>query len=150
MNRLLAASAGIALGLMSATIQAGPPQTTTLSRTTEVRRLDDLEPRSPQPVSRGASPAVGAVLPVTYPPKGVASGPVLPPPGGEMVTGTPMPVEPVSEAWNSAPKGFGYSAPTLYASGEYLLWWIKDSNYPVLASTGPFRLNPPGTQPPFV
>jgi hypothetical protein len=43
----------------------------------------------------------------------------------------------------------GSSGPLLYASGEYLLWWIRDSHYPVLATTGQFHLNPPGTRPPF-
>jgi hypothetical protein len=39
--------------------------------------------------------------------------------------------------------------PLLYASGEYLLWWIRDSRAPALATTGQFHLNPPGTNPPF-
>jgi hypothetical protein len=38
----------------------------------------------------------------------------------------------------------GRSGPRFYASAEYLLWDIKDSNFPVLVTTGP----PPTPQPP--
>jgi Putative beta barrel porin-7 (BBP7) len=174
MKRLWA-SAAVTLSLLAGELLAGPSQFTAPSRTSEVRRQDDLEPVSSPTVNRAQSAAptpqpdaAGPVAPVAHvapagnappvahvapageapPPGAPAPGSLLPAPAAPVLVGNQV-ITSGTITWDEMGKGGGGGGPLLYASGEYLLWWIRDSNFPVLATTGPFKLNPAGSTSPF-
>src|SRR5262245_36139593 len=86
MNRFWIASLGLAAsGWLATEALAGPPQAAAPSRTSQVRRQDDLAPRVPPAVKRGASaeprgddpiaPALSTVIQSSY----TNDEPMLPP-----------------------------------------------------------------------
>src|SRR4051794_10500997 len=56
MKRFWARTVAVILVLVAAEVQAGPPQLTAPSRTTEVRRQDDLAPLGRPAITRGSAP----------------------------------------------------------------------------------------------
>src|SRR5262249_42719421 len=143
---------GLVLSMLAGEAFAGPPQSAVLSRTALIRGQDDLAPQDPPALKRvmaGPPMTDNRLVPVAFSsPPVPAQTPAAPgspghvlPEGTQPQGGTPVGGGPYAEEGNHEP--------TLYVSGQYLLWSIRDSRFPFLASTGPFRLTPPGDNSPF-
>jgi hypothetical protein len=116
------------------TVDDADPLVLTSQQTPELPTANPKQPPDPKP---DATPPAQAqpMLPPPAPPKPTQSvpAPQLP---------EVLPSAPVKPTDVILVREHKQSGPLLYASGEYLLWWIRDSHDPVLATTGQFHLEP--------